>query len=67
MKLSDWLFAPGGKGLLLDDGAIFFFELWHEVMIEKATDLVFLRFYYFNHKTVCHTQTICVLLVLGQR
>ena len=34
MKLSDWLFAPGGKvlggivlGVLLDDGAIFFFEL----------------------------------------
>jgi hypothetical protein len=32
MKLSDWLFAPGGKvlggivlGVLLDDGAIFFF------------------------------------------
>ena len=44
MKLSDWLFAPGGKGVLLDDGAIFFFELWHEVMIEKATDLVFCVF-----------------------
>jgi hypothetical protein len=35
MKLSDWLFAPGGKvlggivlGVLLDDGAIFSFELW---------------------------------------
>lgn len=65
MKLSDWLFAPGGKvlggvvlGVLLDDGAIIFFELWGELkeaFDEKNNGLRFLRFYFFNHKRAVKT------------